>query len=117
MPLTCNCNFDDIEDAAWFYYVPNNYSKLKARRRKRCSSCNELVDINSTIANFKCYRHPKYEIEISMYGEDGEVPIADKILCEECADIYFSLYELGFNCVSPDENMHKLIEKYKEMRG
>ena len=112
MSLSCSCDFDGDYD--WYFYAPDDYSTLETSHRKRCSSCNTLVDIGSTIARFECYRQPKWEVEISIYGEDGEIPIADKILCEECADIYFSLYELGFECISPTENMRGLAIEHKE---
>ena len=112
MPLTCGCDYDDDYD--WVYYSPSDYSVLKHGRRKRCSSCKTLVDVGSVIAVFECFRKPKWEVEENIYGEDGEVPLADKILCEECADIYFSLRELGFECVSPEENMRCLAKEHRD---
>ena len=110
MSLSCSCGFDN--DYAWYFFRPNDYSTFDSKRRKRCSSCNKLIDIGATIADFECYRSPRYEVEEKIYGD--EVPIANKTLCEECADIYFSLQELGFDCVTPDENMRELAKEYKE---
>jgi hypothetical protein len=36
--------------------------------------------------------------------------------CEVCADLFFSLRELGFECVAPDENMRELVLEYAEMQ-
>lgn len=113
MPLSCYCDYYD--DYEWFYYSPVDYTKLDTTKRKRCSSCGSLIDINATVAKFNCFRPPKDEIEEKIYGEDGEIEMAPKYLCEECADIYFSLFELGFECVSPEENMRELLEEYKEL--
>lgn len=110
MPLSCSCdgNYD------WYYIPPDDYSTFLEKRRKRCSSCNELVNIGETIAEFSCHRQPKDEIEERIYGECGEIDIANKILCEKCAGIYFSLQELGFECVSPVENMRDLAKEHIE---
>ena len=38
--------------------------------------------------------------------------MASKYMCENCSDIFFNLYELGF-CVSIEDNMNDLLEEYK----
>jgi len=59
------------------------------------------------------WKIPEYEVEVAIYGEDGLVPRSNKFLCEECADLYFSLSELGF-CVMPYENQKELVKEYAE---
>jgi len=56
-------------------------------------------------------------VEISIYGEDGKVRLADKIFCEKCADIYFSLREIGFKSIAPDENMFSLEASFKQYKA
>jgi hypothetical protein len=60
------------------------------------------------------YRIPLHDIEVKIYGEDGEIPIPPKYLCEPCSDIFFSLEELGF-CVRPFDNQKELLKEYQEL--
>ncbi len=115
MPLSCDCDNDGDYD--WFYIVPRDYSTLATKRRKRCSSCKKLIDIGAVIAEFDCYRPPKDDVEDRIYGEDGEIPIASKYLCEPCADLWYSFRELGFDCIDPTENMNNLARQYAELRS
>lgn len=111
MPLSCSCD----SEYSWYYDPPEDYSKFPdSGRRKRCS-CGELIEHGAVSLKFRCYRLPKDEIEERIYGgDDAEIPMADEWLCERCADLYFSFVELGYECVSPSENMMELIEDYKE---
>lgn len=115
MSLSCECEWYP-EPGEWAYYSPNNYTTLETSRRKRCRSCKELIDIGAIVIAFDRYRVPNHDVEINIYGEDGEIPIAAWYHCEECADLYFSLTELGF-CGSPNENQHDLVEEYAEEYG
>ena len=115
MPLTCWC--DTFGDYDWYYNTPDDYDTLRTKRRVRCSSCRDLIDIGAVIALFSCYRPPCSEIEDRIWGDDGEVPIADKRLCEKCADLFFSFDDLGFRCVAPDEHMSSLAKEYAEIYG
>jgi hypothetical protein len=93
---------------------PDDYTTLKTRRRKRCCSCKTLIDVGAVCTEFNRYRHPAYDsIEEKIYGEGGEVPLASYYHCEKCADIYFSLDELGY-CISIDEDMRQLAKEYAE---
>lgn len=112
MPLLCSCDF--IDDCDWYYTPPADYSIFEALVRKRCSSCKSLIDIGATIARFEITRPPKTWVEEKIYGEDGDIYMADKLLCEKCADLYFSFRELGFNCVAPDEDMLDLAKLYSQ---
>ena len=79
-------------------YIPDDYEPMSARRRQRCMSCGELIDVGATAARVLRVRIPESDIECRIYGEDGEIPITHKWLCERCADLYFSLGDLGY-CV------------------
>jgi len=99
MGLTCECG-DDYE----FYYTPpEDYTELKTSKRKRCVSCNNLIDIGSVVTIHYCWRSPNSEIEEKIHGD--EVAIASKYHCEECADIEFNLTELGF-CINLGDSMN-----------
>ncbi len=109
MSLSCEC-FDDYD---WYYEAPKDYSILDTSKRKRCVSCNDLIDIKSVCVKFPSFRFARDDVEERIYGSD-EVPMADKYMCEKCGDLYFSLDELGF-CVKigGDETMRDLIEEYQ----
>ena len=110
MSLTCYC---DYGNPSWYYDAPDDYTKLTTNRRRRCSSCNELINVGDTCTIFTRQRHPETEIEIKIFGEDGEIDIAPMYHCEACADLYFNFQELGFTCVAPNENMRDLVREYQ----
>ena len=61
-------------------------------------------------------RPPKNEVEARIYdeGDTEAISLASYWLCEECADLWFSLDELGFHCISPNENMREIVKEYAE---
>lgn len=116
MPLTCSCEF--FGEYAWYFDAPSDYSTLDTPRRKRCRSCKTLIDLGATVTKFPRARYPLTEVEERIYGDDWwAVTLAPYYLCEECSDIYWSLIELGFTCVSPEDNMRSLAADYAENYG
>ncbi|NCC28227.1 MAG: hypothetical protein EOM22_08805 [Gammaproteobacteria bacterium] len=114
MTLSCTCH-DDDGDYEWLLHSPSDYSTLNTNRRKRCKSCGTLIDIGAIVARFERNRRTRGDIEGRIYGEDGHpIPIAEWYHCEECADLYFSLTELGF-CVHPEDDMRELVREYAKM--
>ena len=81
MPLSCGCD-DWPEPGTVIWYDPDGYSTLETKKRQRCCSCNELIEIGATVGVTHRYKVPEFEIEIDIYGEDGEVPRASKYMCE-----------------------------------
>jgi hypothetical protein len=115
MPLSCECDYD--ENCDWYFDRPEDYSTLDSKRRRRCCSCKELIDVGATVLSFERWRTPQCEsIEEKIYGEGENVPLAPWIMCERCGDIYFSLGELGF-CVNLDESMLALLSEYQVNYG
>lgn len=113
MPLSCSCDWDD-DDGPW-WWSPDDYSTLNTKRRKRCSSCTDMIEIGATVAEFTRSREPRSDIEDRIYGDGPEaIRLAPHYLCERCADLYFSLSELGFECVGPSEDMRELVREYAE---
>ena len=101
--LSCECPGDFSHT---YYVLPDDYQTLQTTRRKRCSSCNQLIDIGSTVLKFERY----------TYGEYGdEVPASPRWMCEECGDLFYSLDELGF-CLYLGDDMRALVKEYAEMR-
>jgi len=113
MGLMCECDTDFCpEPGDWYWYSsPKDYSVLPFKKRRKCCSCDELIDVNGVATKHDRVKVPDTDIEISIYGEDGEIPIAADWMCERCSDLYFSLSELGY-CVSPRDDMRELTKDY-----
>lgn len=116
MPLTCFCD-DDIWPGTTCYMRPDDYATLTGRRAIRCKSCGALVKPGATVIEWERFKIPGDDIEVKIWGEDGEIPRASQFHCERCADIYFSLRELGFECIRPSENMPDLARQYARTYG
>ncbi len=107
--LSCSCEYDDPD----YYFVPPvDYSTLQTSRRKRCWSCNDLIDVGALVLEFGRHRPPRSDIEERIYGECGEIYLADKFHCEKCGDIYFNLSDAGFECLDPGESMRQAMKEY-----
>ena len=109
MPLSCECDWWDGE--GWTYLPPECYVNFCGQRRKRCCSCHELIDIGALTAIFERICAPRSDTEALIRGDDAEIPLASWYMCERCADLYFSLDELGF-CISLGEDMRELVAEY-----
>jgi hypothetical protein len=112
--LSCTCWED--EDAQWFFFDPNDFSKLDTAKRKRCCSCKKLIDIGSDVLKFTRERPTKDEVEDDIYGEGELVPIAPYYMCETCGEIYLNLSALGY-CLDITESMQDYLIEYQEMTG
>lgn len=115
MSLSCSCDYDGYYD--WYCIAPDDYEILSTKRRRRCSSCKTLIDIGAICTNWPRSREARDDVEIAIYGE-GDIEsiwLADYWMCETCSDLYFSLDELGFKCISPSENMRALVKEYAEV--
>jgi hypothetical protein len=56
------------------------------------------------------------DVEASIFGDDALVPLADWWMCERCADLFYSLIELGF-CVMLGDDMRDLVKEYTLFYG
>jgi hypothetical protein len=111
MPLGCSCDFD-LEPGQLTCYPDDDFSRLNASKRKRCQSCKKLINIGDYVVRFNIAKIPEHEVECNIYGEDGEVPKADRYLCEQCGEIYFNLQSIGFECIWVGEDMMELLKDY-----
>lgn len=109
MSLSCNCN-DEME---WWYEHVSDYMQLDTKRGRKCCSCGEKIKVGEIAIKFHCYKSPENDIERRIHGD--EVPLSNKYHCEECADIYFNLDELGY-CINLGESMHDLLQEYQVMQ-
>lgn len=111
MPLTCYCS-DDLGSEP-VYWTPAGYSIMPWKPRRRRCSCGAQIQPGAMVAKFDRSRAARTDIEERICGDGYDaIPLAAKYLCERCADLYFSLTELGFECVGPDESMLDLVKEY-----
>ena len=115
MGLTCSCDHEP-EPGETLYYGPSDYAPLSTKRRRRCLSCDAVIAVGDLCCKVPRIKVPAHDIEVSIYGEDGEIPLAPKYLCERCSDIAHSLEALGF-CPNPWEDQRELLADYVETYG
>lgn len=113
MPLSCSCSWDGGEPGQTCYYWADDFEKLSTHKRKRCCSCGDLINIESYCLIFPQFKVPEYDIEINIYGEDGEIPRAPAFMCEKCGEIWLNLQSVGFECIAPHENMPEMLKEYQ----
>lgn len=129
MPIGCSCDIDyDPEPGSWDVDWRNTKEDfvvfkpfLHHYRRKRCVSCNDLIDFGSECMVFKRVRHPYTEIEANCVGvdfyslEEPLIKIPPVYHCEVCAEIWLNLTSpsIGFACLSPAENMKDALKQYQ----
>jgi hypothetical protein len=116
--LSCDCGDLYAEPGDWFYdgNSSRDYSTLTTSRRKRCCSCKELIDLGAIVGRFTRSKIPGHDIEVLIWGEEGEIPMATDYMCETCYDLCLSLEELGF-CVFPRDNQRELVKEYARDYG
>ena len=110
--LSCSC--PDYGELSWYFYPPEDFVTFQMKRRRRCSSCNELINHGNLCLQFVRFRDPKSDIEERICGT--EVPMSPLHMCEKCGDQFMNLDALGF-CVNPEENMFDLLKEYRENYG
>ena len=98
MSLSCYCDFD-TEPGLVYWYPPGDYFAYSKPRATACKCCGKRIESGDLVVSVSRYKVPEYEVELSIYGDDGEIPRAPHYFCKTCADLYFSLYDIGFECV------------------
>lgn len=111
MSLSCGCDFEYDGDG-WFWKGEFE-TKLPVGRRKRCCSCNELINITDTVMAFPRFRNAHSDIEERIHGEF--VPLAKKYMCESCSGLFQALTELGY-CIGLGDDMRDLVGEHNYMK-
>ena len=115
MGLMCSCD-DEWEPGMTIWFSPKDYTTLATKRSRTCCSCGDIIDVGATCAEVRRGKVPETEMEVRIHGEDdATVPLASRYLCERCADLAFSLDELGY-CAQPWEDQRELVREYAELR-
>ena len=117
MSLACDCDYDWYPEPGDWYWseVTHQYSPLPFKQRKRCCSCRALIDLGALAVEHPRVKVPATEVEIKIFTDVGEIPLASDWMCETCGDLFFSLTELGY-CVGPRSNMHDLVKEYTNLK-
>ena len=113
--LSCSCLEDyDGDPGSWWYYPPEDFVKFSEKKRKRCKSCNKLIDIGSDCLEFKRERSSYTEIEQRIKGD--EISISTYFMCASCGEIYLNLSAVGY-CLSPVDGMPECLNEYQKITG
>lgn len=110
--LMCSCDYDP-DPGAKLWYDPKDCAPLATKRARKCCSCDERINVGDTCAEVPRVKVPDTDVECRIYGEDGEVPLAPAYMCERCADLAYSLDDLGY-CSQPWEDQRELVKEYAE---
>jgi hypothetical protein len=115
--LSCSCGLDPDDSERW--YAVEGWTSLMAqgaKRRRRCSSCKELIDINAECLMFSNRRMPN-ETEEDIFGEDAEIDMAPSWHCEKCGEIFEGLDDAGFCFYINKDNMVDAMKAYHKLTG
>ena len=129
--LSCSCDWDNDQDPGnWHYclYYLDSYKfrPLETNRRVRCCSCRALIDIGALCVRHRRHRYPWDEIESrikcrcdleDVFCDPPTISIANHYQCERCGEIWLNLQSLGFECLSPNENMADALAEYHDLAG
>jgi len=113
MSLSCSCYEYDGEGVFW--YPPDWFVNLTTKRRKRCLSCNSLINLNTPCLEFPYYSGCKDDIEYRIHG-DVEIRRGTYRLCESCGEIYLNLSSIGY-CLDISNSMVEYLKEYHELTG
>ena len=118
MSLSCRCDLGWYpEPGDVFVSGQSDFKKmLFISRRKKCCSCKEIIQPNDTVLEFYMSKIPCDDVEIAIYGEEGEINRASLFMCESCSDIFLSLEEIGY-CPQVNVNQRRLLQEHLDMRG
>ena len=119
MSLSCSCDWDD-GDPDWYWWPPKDYWTYGRAIGKRCccERCNNIVHKGDTCGQvLRTRQGTEWEHDHGIADEDDpeSVNLASAFMCEKCVDLFFSFEELGFECVSPYEDMRGLAKEYHDL--
>jgi hypothetical protein len=117
--LSCSCEWGD-EESDWYWWPPKEYSEYKRKRGVKCccDGCDTLIRRSAVTGIVRRTRSgTMWEDDhgVGFVDDPESVNLANAYMCEECTDMYFSLDDLGFECVTPYENMRDLCKEYNEV--
>jgi len=128
MPLTCSCDWDyEFEPGEWqfdsFWLENIDFEPFEGKKRKRCCSCGDLIDVGSPCIKHGRTRYPYtdaeariscgyFDLEDAMCNEPS-IRMSDLVQCEKCGEIWLNLQSVGFECLAPNECMPSMLIEYQ----
>ncbi len=110
--IGCGCGFFDNDEST--YTPPTRFSRLDTVRRRRCCSCQEMINIGDECVEFKRYRDARNDTEERFHG--SEVHLAPWFMCESCGEMYLNLAWYG-HCIPLPDDMRQLMREHRILTG
>lgn len=111
--LSCSCPETD-GPGCWWCFPSDDFIRLDTKRRQRCSSCNELINVGDECLKFERERAAYDELEEEERG--SEIAMAPLWMCEKCGEIFLNLDDAGY-CLNPTDDMRDVLAEYHELTG
>lgn len=115
-----SCDYDDYAepgDVYWYGPNRNDWRAYDFKRARKCCSCGSRIKptgFGKDYLEFTRYKIPDGDVEVRIYGEDGEVPRASWFMCFECGWRYYFLDRFGY-AIRIYESMQDLMGQHDEM--
>lgn len=115
MGLSCDYE-SDWEPGMTAWNFPANPAPLQTKRGRKCASCRCALAPGAVVTEWRRYKVPEYEIELAIYGEDGDCgpPRASAFHCADCTMLaaFLSSFKYAFQ---PDDDMRALAREHAEL--
>jgi len=116
MSLSCDYYYDpEPGDVVW--QPPTDWRKFDFRRAPKCCSCGSKIKdggFGKDALEFERFKIPDSDVEVRIYGEDGEIPRASWWMCFECGWRYQELEKAGY-AVDIRESMVRLLIEHEDL--
>ena len=117
MSLSCDNDYcPEPGDTSW--WIPKEWKHYNFKRAPKCCSCGEKIregGFGKDYLTFRRFKVPEYDVEIRIYGEDGEIPRAPWHMCFECGWRYQALERAGY-AITIHEDMRRLFIEHENMK-
>lgn len=117
MALSCDYDYE-LEPGSIAWYTGGAWLKYDFKRAPKCCSCGtKLKDggFGKDALVFHRFKVPEHDIEIAIYGEDGEIPRANWYMCFECGWRYRVLEDAGY-AVNIEDDMCQLFIEHESLK-
>lgn len=111
--ISCSCDYEPDGPGEWWFYPPDDFVKFDLTRRRRCCSCERLINRGEDCLRLGRERNPWNDIEAKIKGD--QIKIAPLWMCDECGEIFLNLTAVGY-CVSIGP-MSEALAEYHEITG
>ena len=117
MSLSCEYDYDpEPGDVCWEW--SGDLKPLATKRWRKCASCHKRIDPGEKALRFRRWKIPEHDIEIAIYGEDGDCgpPRAPWYHCADCGLIALFLASPPLYYVFQiHDDMRKLSKEHAAM--